>query len=123
MQKGSHSTPTRMAKGKAFERTVRQAYENAGFVVLGKGLPDLLCVRGNQLVWIECKAGHHTYPRPHQKQVIKLMKQLGLTVIVQRDTRAIVVPAKPQLVPDTPDEIRAYLPLTGSSFRLSELHT
>jgi VRR-NUC domain len=77
----------RSAIGQALERKTTMVYEKSGWTVLHDGWPDLLCVRQRfdgtfEAQLVECKANGGPL-RANQKRMHKMLKELGLNVIVE----------------------------------------
>ena len=72
-------------KAKELEAKARKEYELLSYEVIGpSGLPDLICIKNNEIVFVECKAGCSPV-RTRQRKAHNLLRQHGFTVEVYRD--------------------------------------
>lgn len=62
------------------EITVCAALEADGWIVMKRGWPDFLAVRGNEVRFIEVKPDHEPVMRRQQKRVAAVLSRLGIHV-------------------------------------------
>lgn len=84
----------------AVQRGIKSAAEKAGWWVLKlnlfgiRGIPDLLCVRNGNYLWIEVKKPGETI-RPLQARMHKIMRRYGMAVFVfdnVEDAKRLLLP-------------------------------
>jgi hypothetical protein len=78
-----------MNKNSEIEMRFRNEALKRGYHIYSKGYPDYVIVKGNEVIFVECKRPmiRETYKMgfsKHQVNMIKILKSLGLNVKIYR---------------------------------------